>query len=74
MSANYIVKQGTRIEKPPKAGDGCLLSLDLLTCELFRERFQRRRAEAARNGVTVPQDAYAFSPDPAAGRHGTPTR
>ena len=46
-SANYIVKQGTRIEKPPKTGDGRLLSLDLLTCELFRERFQRRSAEAA---------------------------
>ncbi len=65
VSANYIVKQGTRIEKSPKAGDGRLLSLDLLTCELFRERFQRRRAEAASNAVAVPQDAYAFSPDPA---------
>jgi integrase len=65
VSANYIVKQGTRIEKSPKAGDGRLLSLDLLTCELFSERFQRRRAEATRNGVTVPHDAYAFSPDPA---------
>jgi integrase len=65
VSANYIVKQGTRIEKPPKAGDRRLLSLDLLTCELFSERFQRRRAEAASNGVAVPQDAYAFSPDPA---------
>ena len=64
VSANYIVKQGTRIEKSPKAGDGRLLSLDLLTCELFSERFQRRRAEAASNGVAVPQDAYAFSPDP----------
>jgi integrase len=65
VSANYIVKQGNRIEKPPKAGEGRLLSLDLLTCELFRERFQRRRSEAASNGVTVPDDAYAFSPDPA---------
>jgi integrase len=64
VSANYIVKQGTRIEKPPKSGDVRLLSLDLLTCELFRERFQRRRDEAARNGVAVPEDAYAFSPDP----------
>ena len=65
VSANYIVKQGTRIEKPPKTGDGRLLSLDLLTCELFRERFQRRRAEADQLGVAVPEDAYAFSPDPA---------
>ena len=65
VSANYIVKQGTRIEKPPKTGDGRLLSLDLLTCELFRERFQRRRTEAAELGVPVPEDAYAFSPDPA---------
>jgi integrase len=65
VSANYIVKQGARIEKPPKAGEGRLLSLDLLTCELFSERFQRRRAHAASCGVTVPDDAYAFSPDPA---------
>jgi len=63
VSANYIVKQGARIEKPPKTGDGRLLSLDLLTCELFRERFQRRRTEAAQLGVPVPEDAYAFSPD-----------
>ena len=65
VSANYIVKQGARIEKPPKTGDGRLLSLDLLTCELFRERFQRRRTEAAQLGAAVPEDAYAFSPDPA---------
>ena len=65
VSANYIVKQGTRIEKPPKAGEGRLLSLDLLTCDLFRERFQRRRAEADHLGVAVAEDAYAFSPDPA---------
>src|ERR1017187_6042655 len=73
VSANYIVKQGTRIEKPPKTGDGRLLSLDLLTCELFRERFQRRRTEAGHLGVAVLEDAYAFSPDPRGGRHGTPT-
>jgi hypothetical protein len=64
-SANYIVKQGSRIEKSPKTGDGRLLSLDKLACELFRERFQRRRAEADQLGVAVPEDAYAFSPDPA---------
>ena len=64
VSANYIVKQGSRIEKPPKAGEGRLLSLDPLTCELFRERFRRRRAEARALGVEVPQDAFAFSPDP----------
>lgn len=42
-----------------------MLSLDLLTCELLREWFQHRRAEAAGIGVQVPQDAFAFSPDPA---------
>ena len=46
VSANYIVKQGSRIEKPPKAGEGRLLSLDPLTCALFREWFRRRRTEA----------------------------
>jgi integrase len=46
VSANYIVKRGNRIEKAPKDGEGRVLSLDLLTCELLRERFQRRRAEA----------------------------
>ena len=65
VSANYIVKQGNRIEKAPKDGDGRVLSLDLLTCELLRERFQRRRADAQALGVQVPEDAFAFSPDPA---------
>ena len=65
LARNYLVKNGQHIEKAPKAGDGRLLSLDLLTCELFRERFQRRRGEADRFGVAVPEDAYAFSPDPA---------
>jgi integrase len=64
VSANYIVKQGSRIEKAPKAGEGRLLSLDPLTCELFCEWFQRRRTEARALGVEVPKDAFAFSPDP----------
>jgi len=65
VSTNYIVKQGNRIEKAPKDGEGRVLSLDLLTCELLGERFQRRRAEAQGLGVQVPEDAFAFSPDPA---------
>ena len=65
VSANYIVKQGSRIEKAPKDGEGRVLSLDLLACELLRERFQRGRAEARAFGVEVPEDAFAFSPDPA---------
>jgi integrase len=65
VSTTYIVKQGNRIEKAPKDGDGRVLSLDLLTCELLRERFQRRRADAQALGVQVPDDAFAFSPDPA---------
>jgi integrase len=65
VTATYIVKQGNRIEKAPKDGEGRVLSLDLLTCELLRERFQRRRAEARSLGAEVPEDAFAFSPDPA---------
>ena len=65
VSTNYIVKQGNRIEKAPKDGEGRVLSLDLLTCELLRERFQRRRTDAQALGVQVPEDAFAFSPDPA---------
>ncbi len=65
VSTNYIVKQGNRIEKAPKDGEGRVLSLDLLTCELLCERFQRRRADAQALGVQVPEDAFAFSPDPA---------
>ncbi len=60
---NYLVKQGQRIEKAPKDGEGRRLSLDLLACELFRDRFRRRRAELAAVGVIVPDDAFAFSPD-----------
>ena len=64
LARNYLVKQGQHIEKATKDGEGRVLSLDLLTCELFQERFQRRRAEARTLGVQVPEDAFAFSPDP----------
>ena len=37
LARNYLVKQGQHIEKAPKDGEGRVLSLDLLTCELFRE-------------------------------------
>lgn len=58
VSANYIVKQGNQIEKAPKDGEGRILSMDLLTCALLRERFQRRRAEARALRVEVPEDAF----------------
>jgi integrase len=74
VSANYIVKQGNRIEKAPKDGESRVLSLDLLTCELLRERFQRRRAEAWALGVEVLEDAFTFSLTRRAVRRGTPTR
>ena len=66
--------RAARIEKAPKDGEGRVLSLDLLTCELLRERFQRRRADAQALGVQVPEDAFAFSPDPAGRSRGIPTR
>jgi hypothetical protein len=65
LARNYLVKQGQHIENAPKDGEGRVLSVDLLTCELLQERFQRRRAEARALGVQVPDDAFAFSPDPA---------
>lgn len=64
LSANYIVKRGKRIDKPPKDGEGRRVSLDPLTCELFRDAVQHRRAARAELGVEVPEDAYMFSPDP----------
>jgi integrase len=39
--------------------------LDPLTCELNRGYFTRRRTSAKAIGVDVPEDAYAYSPDPA---------
>ena len=74
LARNYLVKQGQHIEKAPKDGEGRVLSLDLLTCELFQERFQRRRAEARALGVQVPEDAFAFSPTRPAASPGIPTR
>ena len=65
FAANYIVKRGKRIEKTPKDGEGRLVSLDPLTCELNRGYFTRRRAAMKQLGVDVPEDAYAYSPDPA---------
>ena len=65
FATNYIVKRGKRIEKIPKDGEGRLVSLDPLTCELNRGYFTRRRAAMKELGVDVPEDAYAYSPDPA---------
>jgi integrase len=65
FARNYLVKQGQRIEKDTKTGEGRRLSLDPLTCELFAGHFRRRRAALGAAGVTVPPDAFAFSPDPA---------
>jgi integrase len=73
LARSYLVKKGQHIEKTPKDGEGRVLSLDLLTCELFQERFQRR-AEARALGVQVPEDAFAFSRTRPAARRGTPTR
>jgi len=63
FTTNYIVKRGKRIEKTPKDGEGRLVSLDPLTCELNRGYFARRRAAMRELGVDVPEDAYAYSPD-----------
>jgi integrase len=65
FAKNYLVKQGQRIEKDTKTGEGRRVSLDPLTCELFAEHFRRRRAALEAVGVTVPPDAFVFSPDPA---------
>src|SRR5260370_37764240 len=65
FAKNYLVKQGQRIEKDTKTGEGRRVSLDSLTCELFAAHFRRRRADLAGVGVTVRPDAFVFSPDPA---------
>jgi integrase len=65
FARNYIVKNGKRIDKSPKDGEGRRMSIDPLSCDLFREKFRRRREAMTELGVHVPDDAYAFSPDPA---------
>jgi integrase len=72
FAKNYLVKQGQRIEKDTKTGEGRRVSLDPLTCELFAEHFRQRRAKLVPVGVTVPPDAFAFSPDPAGSRPWNP--
>jgi integrase len=74
LARNYLVKQGQHIEKASKDSEGRVLSLDLLTCELFQERFQRRHSEARAVGVQVSEDAFAFPRTRQAGSHGIPTR
>ena len=66
------MKQGQRIEKDTKTGDGRRVSLDPLTCELFAEHIRRRRATLAALGVEVQTDAFAFSPDPVGSRPWNP--
>ena len=65
FAKNYLVRGGKRIEKAPKDGEGRIVSLDPLTCELNRDYSARRRAAMAEIGVEVPEDAFAYSPDPA---------
>ncbi len=65
FARNYLVKSGQRIEKETKTGESRRVSLDPLTCELFGEHFRRRRAALGAVGMTVPADAFVFSPDPA---------
>ena len=72
FAKNYLVKQGQRIEKDTKTGEGRRVSLDPLTCELFAEHFHLRRAKLAAVGVIVPPDAFVFSPDPAGSRPWNP--
>lgn len=72
FARNYLVKQGQRIEKDTKTGEGRRVSLDPLTCELFAGHFHQRRAALAAVGVTVPPDAFVFSPDPAGARPWNP--
>jgi integrase len=47
FARNYLVKQGQRIEKDTKTGEGRRVSLDPLTCELFAGHFRRRRSALA---------------------------
>lgn len=72
FARNYLVRQGQRIEKDTKTGTGRRVSLDPLTCELLLEHFRRRRAALAAVGLTVPADAFAFSPDPSGSRPWNP--
>lgn len=72
ISGSYLVKNGQRIEKDTKTGEGRTVSLDPLTCELFAVFFARRRAALAAAGVEVSPDAFAFSPDPAGSRPWNP--
>ena len=65
FASNYIVKNGKRIDKAPKDGEGRRMSIDPLTCEMFQEKFRRRHERMAALGVVVTDDAYVFSPDPA---------
>jgi integrase len=65
FAMSYMVKNGQRIEKETKTGEGRRVSLDPLTCDLFAGHFASRRTAAAEAGVRVPSDAFAFSPDPA---------
>jgi integrase len=72
FSRSYLVKQGQRVEKDTKTGQGRCVSLDPLTCELFAGHFARRRAELAAAGAVAAPAAFVFSPDPAGSRPWNP--
>ena len=51
------MKNGKRIDKSPKDGEGRRMSLDPVTCDLFREKFLRRRD--LEQGAAVGRDVHA---------------
>lgn len=68
FASNYVVRRGERRLKGTKTGEERLLSLDTLTVEVLQGFRLGREADLAPAGLTLPPEAFVFSPDPVGAR------
>jgi len=68
VSENYVVRQGRRQLKGTKTDEDRRLSLDSVTLQLLEEFRAARKSALAPAGLTLPDDAFMFTPDPMGSR------
>jgi integrase len=65
VAYNYVVKGGRKVRKDTKTHQDRYLAIDPVTCTLVQEHLTAAEAALADTGVTLTQDAYLFSNQPA---------
>ena len=69
---NYVVRGGRRVRKDTKTHQDRWLAIDSVTCALIASYLAEIKAELAKVSVSLGDDAYLFSNDPAHARPWNP--